>query len=91
MSPDTRAVDAFAAQGAELAETVLARWSEHMSGRRLLECIAGHLWSSTWHIPDAVMPELIRRLTPRVEALVGDLDRPVEREASFTVTVARRP
>jgi hypothetical protein len=34
------------------------------------------------------MPELTRRLTPRVEALVGDLDRPIDREATFTLTAA---
>jgi len=38
------------------------------------------------------MPELIRRLTPRVEALVGGLDRPVEWESSFVLlSSAPRP
>jgi ubiquinone/menaquinone biosynthesis C-methylase UbiE len=90
----TRAAEAFAT-GAGSAddpaeEIVLARWTEQMSGRRWLEGIAGHVWSSTWHIPDAVMPELMRRLTPRVEGLIGGLDRPIGRQAAFVLTVARR-
>lgn len=91
-SPRERAAGAFAADarvaGVELRETVVARWPVRMVGRRLLEDVAGRVWSSTWDIPDAVMPELIRRLTPRVEALVGDLDRPIDREATFTLTAA---
>ena len=61
-----------------------------MTGRRLLADVAGKVWSSTWDIADAVMPELIRRLTPRVAQLVGDLDRPIVREARFVLTIARR-
>ncbi len=78
------------ARGRDPAEIVLARWAERMTGRRLLEIIAGRVWSSTWDIPEAIMPELLRRLTPQVAALVGDLDRPIERAATFTMMVASR-
>ncbi len=89
-----RAIAAFRAharaRGADPAESVLARWPEQATGRSLLDHIAGRIWSSTWDIPDAVMPELLRRLAPRVEALVGDLDRPLEWETTF-VLLASRP
>src|SRR5262249_3395082 len=84
-----RDVAAFLAQaraeGGEAGESVLARWPERTTGRMLLDHLAGRVWSSTWDIPDAVMPELLRRLAPQVEALVGGLDRPVEWETSFVL------
>jgi hypothetical protein len=46
------------------------------------------VWSSTWDIPDALMPEVLRRLTPRIEALFGDLDGPVLLRSRFTLAVA---
>jgi ubiquinone/menaquinone biosynthesis C-methylase UbiE len=73
------------AEGSEPVESVLARWREHTTGRQLLDHIAGRVWSSTWDIPDAVMPELLCRLAPRVEALLGGLDRPVEWESNFVL------
>jgi hypothetical protein len=73
------------AEGGEPVESVLARWPERTTGRMLLDHIARRVWSSTWDIPDAIMPELLRRLGPRVEALVGGLDRPVEWETSFVL------
>jgi hypothetical protein len=54
----------------------------------VLEHVAGRVWSSTWDIPEAVMPEVLRRLEPRIEALFGDLDRPLAAEATFTLTAA---
>ena len=91
-----RAIEAFLAHArahrGDAVESVLARWPERTTGRTLLDHIAGRIWSSTWDIPDAIMPELIRRLTPRVEALVGGLDRPVEWESSFVLlSSAPRP
>ena len=39
------------------------------------------------------MPDLLKRLAPRVEALVGGLDHPVEWESSFVLlsSVPRAP
>jgi len=91
-SPRERASAAFAAAareaGVESRETVVARWPVRMTGRRLLDSIAGKVWSSTWDIPDAVMPPLVARLTPAVVDLVGDLDRPLEHDAAFLLTIA---
>src|SRR5262245_48118719 len=90
--PHERAGEAFAAAaravGIEPVESLLVRWEERTTGRRVLEHVAGRVWSSTWDIPDAIMPEVLRRLEPRIEALVGDLDRPVASEATFTLMAA---
>ena len=84
-----RAIEAFLAHARahrrDTVESVLARWPERTTGRTLLDHVAGRIWSSTWDIPDAIMPELLQRLAPRVEALVGGLDRPVEWESSFVL------
>jgi SAM-dependent methyltransferase len=91
-SPHERATEAFAqharALGVEPVESLLATWEERTTGRRLLEHVAGRVWSSTWDIPDALMPEVLRRLTPRIEALFGDLDGPVLLRSRFTLAVA---
>jgi hypothetical protein len=62
-----------------------------MTGRRLLDSISGKIWSTTWDIPDAVMPELVAQLTPAVVDLVGDLDRQLEHDAAFLLTIAPCP
>jgi SAM-dependent methyltransferase len=77
--------------GAQMAEATLAHWVERTTGRDLLEALARRTYSSSWAIPDAVMPELLQRLTPRVEDLLGGLDRVVETDASFTLVTARLP
>ena len=90
-SPDwnttTRA--AFRAVAAELGSTVtataLASWDESRTGRQILDGLRGRLYSSFWRIPEAVMPELVRRLTPRVEEFCGGLDQPISSEATFVL------
>jgi ubiquinone/menaquinone biosynthesis C-methylase UbiE len=77
--------------GARVEETVLARWMEQTTGRQLIDALRRRLFSSTWAIPDEVMPELLERLTPRVEEMLGGLDRSVENEANFTLVSARLP
>ena len=91
----TRADRAFAehgaAVGARMEEKLVARWPQRTSGRAALEALAGRVYSNTWVIPDAVMPELLRQLTPWFEALLGGLDRPIENEAKITLVTARLP
>jgi ubiquinone/menaquinone biosynthesis C-methylase UbiE len=94
-SPRERASGAFAAAAREARietrEVVVAHWPVRMTGRGLVDSIARKVWSSTWDIPDGVMPELIHRLTPAVVDLVGDLDRPHVHDAAFLLTVAPCP
>jgi SAM-dependent methyltransferase len=90
-SPDwntsTRA--AFRAFAAELGTAVttarLASWQESWTGRQLLDGLRRRLFSSYWAIPEQIMPELVQRLTPRVEELCGGLDRPVSTAATFSL------
>jgi SAM-dependent methyltransferase len=79
------------ASGARMAETVLARWQERTTGREVLGALAGRVYSSTWAIPEAVMPELLRQLTPWTEAQLGGLDQVIENEATITLVMAHLP
>ncbi len=77
--------------GSPIEETVLARWTERRTRRELLDGVAGRLYSNTWSIPDAVMPELARRLERRLSALPGGLDAEIESAASFGIACVRLP
>jgi ubiquinone/menaquinone biosynthesis C-methylase UbiE len=94
-SPRERACTAFAVAAREAdvepREIVVTRWPIRTTGRQLLDSISGKIWSSTWDIPDAVMPEVVARLTPEVIDLVGDLDRPLVHDAAFLLTIAPCP
>ena len=77
--------------GAEPHEETVARWTETTSARRLLDDIAGRVYSSSWRIPDDAMPALLARLEPAMAAVAGGLDRPIETAVTFTLTIARLP
>jgi SAM-dependent methyltransferase len=82
---------AVASAGAAREERTLAAWTERSTGRRVLDDVAGRVYSNTWAIPDAMMPALLERLAPRLEGLLGGLDAPIETAATFAVTIARLP
>jgi len=77
--------------GARVTDVTLARWRERRTGRETLAAISGRVYSGTWAIPEAVMPELLRRLTPWTAELFGGLDRPVEDAITFALVMARVP
>ncbi len=77
--------------GAEVRHVTLARWTGRTQGRRMLERLASQDYSSSWLIPKDAMPAIIGRVTPRLDALYGGLDREVEVDRGFTVTVGRLP
>ena len=77
--------------GATLEQVTLARWTGRGRGRRMLERLARKDYSSSWMIPDEALPEVLRRVTPELEALYGGLDREQEWERALVVTVARLP
>lgn len=93
--PDRHALarDAFRANatelGAEVVSRTLASWQESRTARELLDALAGRLYSSTWDIPEAVLPELVRRLTPRAEELFGGLDQPITSDVTFALDACR--
>ena len=70
---------------------VLTRWQSHTNGRRMLDRLATRAYSGTWLIPEEHLPAIIERVTPQIDALYGGLDRDVEFERSFEVTVALLP
>jgi SAM-dependent methyltransferase len=82
---------AVADAGATCDERELARWIDRTTGRRILDDIAGRVYSNTWAIPDELLPVLLERLIPRLDALFGGLDTPVETTATFSLTIARLP
>lgn len=82
---------AAAALGAVPQEETVARWTEKSTGRSMLDALANRVFSSSWEIPEDVMAPLVARLTPEVAAITGDLDRPIERDVAFTLTIARLP
>jgi hypothetical protein len=86
---------AFAAvaaeSGASVEQRTIAHWTEPSTGRRLLDAFAARTYSSTWAIPDALMPVIVARLAPALRTLLGDLDRPIEGDVSFVLAAGRLP
>jgi len=69
---------------------VLATWRDASTGRDTLADVAERRNSNTWNIPEAATPAILALLAPRLEALLGGLDRVYESEARFELRVARR-
>jgi len=75
----------------DVRTVVLARWQTRSRGRTMLDRLARKDFSSSWKIPDEVLPAVIERVTPQLEALYGGLDRELEFERAMIATVARLP
>jgi SAM-dependent methyltransferase len=80
-----------AAAGAKIERRTLARWTGSAQGRRMVDRLAAKAYSSSWRIPDEKLPAIVKRVTPQLAALFGDLDREVPFERSFSMMVARMP
>ncbi len=68
---------------------VIAAWPSHTQGRRMIDRLARRDYSSSWRIPEERLPAIIERVTPQIDALFGGLDRDVEFERTFEVTLSR--
>lgn len=99
-TPETRAPHEVAAASFDRAAralgvtpevTELARWREGTTAREALDALSNRLYSDTWDIPDAVMPELLARLTPEAAALGGSLDAMLVSGVAFEMAVLRLP
>lgn len=77
--------------GATVEEVTLTRWAGSSTARKMLERLARRDYSSSWQIPDGVLPAVIERVTPEIERLYGDLDREIEFPRSFRAAIARLP
>jgi hypothetical protein len=85
-----KAVRAVAAElGSEVTERAIASYEESTTGRDVLKALSGRVYSSTWTIPEEAMPEIVRRVTPEVEEILGGLDRPAQTTATITLAVCR--
>lgn len=76
------------AAAAATRDVVLARWKSHSQGRRMLERLARRDYSSSWRIPEDKLLAIVECVTPQLDELYGGLDREIEFERSFGVTVA---
>jgi SAM-dependent methyltransferase len=83
--------DAVRASGARAEEITLARWTGKHSPRRMIERLRRKDYSGSWRIPDEAIPEIVARVTPKLEAFYGDLDAQYDVERSFSITIARLP
>jgi len=77
--------------GARIERVTLATWRGAQTGRRMIERLARKDYSSSWLIPDEVLPRVIERVTPQLDELYGGLDRVVEGERAFSVLVGWLP
>ncbi|MBI5288115.1 MAG: class I SAM-dependent methyltransferase [Chloroflexi bacterium] len=77
--------------GGEMQTALLASWTSSTTGQRMLERLKRRDYSSSWKIPDAAMPALLERVTPRIAEMFGGLDRTIEYSRSFSMRFARLP
>ena len=77
--------------GAVVETKRLAAWTSSTTARRMIERLERRDFSSAWKIPDAIMPELLGRVRPPLEALFGGYETPASFERSFGAIVARLP
>ncbi len=77
--------------GATIETKQIAAWDSSTTARRMIERLEARDFSSAWKIPEAIMPELLRRVRPRIEALFGGIETPITYERSFSAIIARLP
>jgi SAM-dependent methyltransferase len=77
--------------GAEVTHVPLAQWSSLTRGRVMLERLARRDYSSSWQIPESLLPQVLERAAPLLDQLYGGLDREVSFERSVSMLVARLP
>ncbi|HEY8173875.1 MAG TPA: class I SAM-dependent methyltransferase [Dehalococcoidia bacterium] len=87
----TRFTELLREAGAEVRHVPLAEWTGTTRGRRMLERLARRDYSSSWKIPEKIMPELLERVTPMLDDLYGGLDREISFDRSVSMTVGRLP
>jgi hypothetical protein len=81
-------LDELKAQGAQLSEVEVVRYSRQYTLRGEVELIRSRVYSEAWHIPDDVYEASLRELQGWVEREYGDWDMTREEEVRFVVDVA---
>jgi hypothetical protein len=57
----------------------------------MLQRMADRTYSSSWHIPEEALPEILRRVEPLLVDAYGGIDREMPVTVTFTLTVAHLP
>ncbi len=78
------------AAGMRTEEHSLASWDDPFVARTAIELLTNRVHSSSWQIPDAALPEVVRRVAAECERAFGGLDAIHAAERVFRVTVAKR-
>jgi ubiquinone/menaquinone biosynthesis C-methylase UbiE len=68
-----------------------ARWTATTSARKMLTRLERRDFSSAWAIPEAAMPEILRRVAPEFEALFGGMETEREYPRAFGFIAGRLP
>ncbi|HYF93219.1 MAG TPA: class I SAM-dependent methyltransferase [Symbiobacteriaceae bacterium] len=80
-----QARELLARWGAQASRHIGAVWQETQTPRQVLEPLREKAMSSTWHIPDAILAEAIRRTEAWAKEQYRGLDDPHEYDVSFVV------
>ncbi len=82
---------ALAGYGVTARTERIATWTATVTAQRMLERLRRRDYSSSWKIPDEVMPKLLEVLPPRLSELFGGLETEVEFERTVSARVAKLP
>ncbi len=89
MRDHQRILEELKAQGAELSEVEVVRYSRPYTLRGEVELIRARVYSDAWQIPDDVYEASLPELQNWVEREYGDWDMPREDEVKFVIDVGR--
>jgi SAM-dependent methyltransferase len=79
------------AGGARIERVMLASWQTTTTARRMLGRLERRDFSSSWRVPDDRIADVVALATPRLEALAGGLDAPIEFRREFSVMAGFLP
>jgi|CXWL01.1.fsa_nt_gi ubiquinone/menaquinone biosynthesis C-methylase UbiE len=83
--------DVLRNSGAEVRAATVATWRASVTGQHIIDRLKRRDYSSSWKIPNAVMPQLLERVTPQIAELFGGLETAIESPRSIRMRYARLP
>jgi ubiquinone/menaquinone biosynthesis C-methylase UbiE len=89
MRDHQRILDELQAQGAELSEVEVVRYTRQYTLREEMELLRARVYSDAWHIPEDVHETSLAEVQDWVEREYRDWDLPQEDEVRFVIDVAR--
>jgi ubiquinone/menaquinone biosynthesis C-methylase UbiE len=79
------------ARGAGIERVMLASWQTTTTARKMLARLERRDFSSSWRIPDDRIADVVGLAAPRLEALAGGLDAPIEFRREFSAMAGFLP